>query len=184
MPAPFDYNPAIPSTTSDPGDDQPIIQTNFASTSDLIGIDHVTFNNSAGGEHLKITFNGNNVPGGTPADPVSAVATQAGIATTSPNVVQKNSKGIFPLSCIRAFGSIQTGASPTFPNSFNVQSVTFGGGIYTITLAPNATTGDNATVLITGRGVNGTFQNFTANVITVIAPVTAGNLINFTVLQA
>lgn len=56
------YNPTIPVTNDDPADDQPLMQTNFASINTLINVDHVGFSNAQYGQHNQVTFAANNVP--------------------------------------------------------------------------------------------------------------------------
>lgn len=48
------YN--TPNATSDPADDQPLMNVNFSSISQLINVDHVGFNVENGGQHRQVTF--------------------------------------------------------------------------------------------------------------------------------
>ncbi len=75
----FSYSTTIPATNNDPADDQPQIQTNFASISGLISTDHVGFNVSGGGQHEQVTFNANNVPSPPVSPPVLFTNTVAAI---------------------------------------------------------------------------------------------------------
>lgn len=52
----FSYNPNIPNAPNDPADDQPFMQTNFASIASLIGVNHVGFNTATGGQHTVVQF--------------------------------------------------------------------------------------------------------------------------------
>lgn len=71
----FSYNGTIPNPPDDPADDVDQMQTNSASISSLIAVDHVGFNSfgpvgappGSGGQHLQVTFNGNNVPAVSPS---------------------------------------------------------------------------------------------------------------------
>lgn len=58
----FPYSTTIPATNNDPADDQPLIQQNFASISQLIEIDHVGFSGPNAGTHQRVTFPNNNTP--------------------------------------------------------------------------------------------------------------------------
>lgn len=50
----FTYFPNVPNAPDDPADDQPQMQVNTASISDLISVDHVGFNTTNGGYHKVI----------------------------------------------------------------------------------------------------------------------------------
>lgn len=54
-----DYNSNIPAANNDPSQDQPLMQTNYASIANVLAIDHVAFSNNQGGYHKKVTFNAN-----------------------------------------------------------------------------------------------------------------------------
>lgn len=64
------FNSGIPAAGNDPSVDQPSMLNNNVSTLGLIATDHVTFNTQgpigpplgSSGQHLQVTFNGNNVP--------------------------------------------------------------------------------------------------------------------------
>jgi hypothetical protein len=62
----FPYNTQIPATNDDPGFDQPLMQINNLSTSNLISVDHVGFVNDVGGAHTRVQLQ--NIPnsGGVP----------------------------------------------------------------------------------------------------------------------
>ncbi len=50
----FDYNLNIPNGPDNPSADWPLMQTNTNSTSQIIGVDHVTFETNNGGYHTDI----------------------------------------------------------------------------------------------------------------------------------
>jgi hypothetical protein len=54
MPSPFPFSTLIPAAADDPADDQPVMQTNNLSTSDLIAVDHIGFVNAQGGAHNRV----------------------------------------------------------------------------------------------------------------------------------
>ena len=56
------YDPTKPAAANKPTNDQPAMQTNFASIKTLIDIDHVDFSSADYGEHVKVTFSGSNPP--------------------------------------------------------------------------------------------------------------------------
>ncbi len=63
------YDPLKPATNNRPTNDQPIMQSNFASLKTLIDVDHTDFSSPYYGEHDQVTFSSNNVPGlPTPLD--------------------------------------------------------------------------------------------------------------------
>jgi len=55
----FSYFPNVPGAANDPADDQPQMQVNTQSISNIIDVDHVGFNTPNGGFHEKVTFNAN-----------------------------------------------------------------------------------------------------------------------------
>lgn len=58
----FTFDTTQPATGTAPSQSQPIMQTNNLSTYNMLAVDHITFNNTSGGQHKQITFNSNNVP--------------------------------------------------------------------------------------------------------------------------
>lgn len=63
----YSYNNGVPATNNDPSVDQPNMLINTQSINSIIATDHVGFNSTGpaggiGGQHLQVTFNGNNVP--------------------------------------------------------------------------------------------------------------------------
>jgi hypothetical protein len=50
------YDPTKPAANDKPANDQPIMQTNFASIKTLIDVDHVDFSNAQYGQHNQVTF--------------------------------------------------------------------------------------------------------------------------------
>lgn len=169
----FNFNENIPATNNNPSADQPIMQINNASTKSIIAVDHLTFDSSgsggagaSAGQHKRVTYNNKTAPA-APVDPIAiaytnnaaTMAEAVGAATTVAQNFYINQNGIFPLSCIRAFGNFTTlnnsngavGAS----NSFNVSTIVASGApgaagtIYTITLVAGSTNASNVVVLIT-----------------------------------
>lgn len=193
----FSYFSSIPAPGNFPGDDQPLMQTNYASISGLLSVDHVGFNVVNGGQHQQITFNNKNVPG-VPTDPVSIIYTNSGLASTVSQLLYRNQNAILPISALRAFGSFNNAAGPaiTLLNSFNVVSVTNTSSAstqsYAIVLTANCTTGNNVVVSITLSNVGGFplalvpySYSFTGGVLTINVTTipTATNIINFQVFQ-
>ena len=56
------------------------MQINTNAVDRLVAVDHVSFNTTGSGQHMQITFNGNNAPGGLPTDPSSIIFTKNNIA--------------------------------------------------------------------------------------------------------
>ncbi len=154
---PITYYNNIPDAPNDPSADQPKMQTNTNSTDAIIAIDHYTFADNPSGFHKQVNFPVKNAavaPAGTDA---SILYTAAGTAAVNPQLNFVNNLGLFPLSCVRAWGYISGGAAPTIisSQSVNVASVTraagpTGVGQYTITLTANAVSSNRFAVLVTG----------------------------------
>ena len=59
----YTFDTTVPAANNAPRNDQPVMQTNNASTSGLIGVDHVGFNTANGGAHKQVQLL--NVAGGS-----------------------------------------------------------------------------------------------------------------------
>lgn len=127
MPAPFTFNTTEPAANSAPSASQPIMQLNNQSTSDLLAVDHITFNNDTGGTHQQVTY----ISPTAPSNPASAsnigiAYTKLGTADTA-NVQNFfiNPVASFPLSAIKGFGSFLSGddGAITPRNQYNVTSI-------------------------------------------------------------
>ena len=75
----FSFNTNVPAAGHDPSIDQPDMLTNNQAINNLIAVDHITFNATGGGQHLQVTFNGNNVPTPPVAPPILFTNTVAGL---------------------------------------------------------------------------------------------------------
>lgn len=162
----FTYTTGVPNPPNLPAIDVGPMQVNTNSINSIIAVDHVGFNTSGGGKHLKVTFNSENPPAALPVDPVSieftakatsvggTVLASAGVLTspaiTTAQDFYASSVGVFPLSCIKAFcvfTATTTNGAQTVLNGFNVSSVvktiSSPNNIYTINLVPNSTTSTN-----------------------------------------
>lgn len=78
------YNTSVPNAPNDPSFDQPDMKTNTQSINSIIGVDHVTFNASGGGQHLQVTFNSNNVPTPPVSPPILFTNIQDGAGNNLP----------------------------------------------------------------------------------------------------
>lgn len=144
------YTTTIPAAGNDPADDQPLMQTNYASINTLIGVDHVSFAGPGYGEHEQVTFNNKNTPS-TPTDPVSVLSTASGTASSVSQLTYTTQNAVLPLSCVRAFG-LANGGGIVSSQSFNVSSVVrTGAGTYVVTLVANAVSSANFAVLVSGN---------------------------------
>lgn len=179
----FSYYPNIPNGPDNPSFDQPLMQTNSQSINSIINVDHLTFNSSgsggpgtSAGQHKQVTFNGKNVPGGTPTDPLSIMYTNNIIsagsfnttsASTVAEVFYQNNSGIFPVSMIKAFGSFDNMGNPL--NTWNIALSTPGGhptpGTFIMQLNTNVVTGNNYIVLATSSVTLPNINYFTVNYI-------------------
>jgi len=191
----FTFNTGIPASGNNPSVDQPDMLTNNVSTNSILAVDHVTFNSSgtggagaSGGQHLQVTFNGKNAAGAQ-TDPISTAFTASGTASSNAYLLYRNASGTFPLSSVRAFGSFAQAAGAVTPdNQYNVSTISGAAVgvtiVNTITLVANATTTNDAVVLITGDTSAQTISyTFAANVLTITARNTIVRL-NFAILQA
>lgn len=75
----YPININIPNANDYPGDDQPIMQANFANISNYLSVDHVPAGAPSNGLHKQVTFNANNVPSTSPALPVLFTNAVAGV---------------------------------------------------------------------------------------------------------
>jgi hypothetical protein len=78
------YSTSVPNAPNDPSFDQPDMKTNTQSINSIIGVDHVTFNTSGGGQHLQVTFNSNNVPTPPVSPPILFTNIQDGAGNNLP----------------------------------------------------------------------------------------------------
>lgn len=81
------YN--TPNASSDPADDQPLMNTNFSSISQLINVDHVSFNIPGGGQHEQVTFNADNPPSVPTSPPVLFTNNQDGAGNALPGSISE-----------------------------------------------------------------------------------------------
>lgn len=131
----FQFTSSIPAANDYPGDDQPLMQQNFASTANLVAIDHVGFNTaSTGGYHNKSTY----VSQGS--DPSAVAGTDIVYSKLSANstqevFVRKPTGAIFELSLIKVYVlfTFTTPSTIAIADQQNVASVTVGGGNITVT---------------------------------------------------
>lgn len=158
---PFIYDETIPAANNNPSSDQPVMQANALAITQLIAVDHVTFNSADSGKHEQVTFVDKNTPGAQ-TDPQSVLYTANGTANTRAELKFVNQSGTFPVSLVKAYGlfTIQTtaGGAPatsiTTNQSVNILSATGSntgaGGVTTfvITLNGGVTTGANVGILL------------------------------------
>lgn len=162
----YTFTDSIPASANYPGNDQPKMLVNNASTKSIIGVDHITFGLNNGGEHNQVTFR----------DQVSNPTTAAGQMK-----LWNNGNDLF----YRGQNSgtvtaLTSGGRPTpvdswvrfntqslaIAQSLNVTSVTYSSGVYTInftTPLANTTYGVLATGVTAGSGNNPiVFSEFTS----------------------
>jgi hypothetical protein len=70
----YTFYPAIPATTNNPSNDQPLMQTNNQSINSWVSVDHIGFNNSLypNGEHAQVSFPTTTTQS-TPTNPASVL---------------------------------------------------------------------------------------------------------------
>lgn len=200
----YSFNENIPAANNNPSADQPIMQTNNASTKSIIGVDHVTFGTATGGagssdgQHLQVTYNNKHSPAAQ-VDPISTAytnnsATMAEVRGSTTTVAQnfyRNQNGIYPLSPIKAFAvfTCSQGATTNVDMGINIASLTSNGAgtVYTINIVPGAVQGTVVAVLVSGsvltRAVSWTYALDTLTL--TVATQTAANQdkISFAILQ-
>lgn len=94
MTFPYPINTSIPATGHFPGNDQPLMQVNFANINGYLGVDHVLPNTNPGaGFHKQVTFNSANPPSVPTVPPVLFTNTQDGAAV--PNTLPGGIAGLF-----------------------------------------------------------------------------------------
>jgi hypothetical protein len=169
----FTYNSGVPFATNNPSNDQPQMLINTVSNFGIWNVDHVGFNttnttgnpNASGGQHLRVTFNGKNPPTfSAPIDPISALYTLSGVATTNAELRFLNGLNIaFPVSLIRAYGVFDTNGNVVSSQSINLTNVgTWNSGTgYSLLITANAITGNTYGVLVTANqsGLNPTWSS-------------------------
>lgn len=145
----FTYNNAVPAAANNPSVDQSSMLTNAQSIQSIIAVDHVTFNSTgpagaSGGQHLQVSFNGKNVPGGAPTDPLSIMYTNSGTASSISQVFFRNQNAIYQISAIKAWGLSDNTGAIIATQSVNVSGIVKGGtGVFHVTLTANAISSSN-----------------------------------------
>ncbi len=160
------YTRDIPDAPNNPSVDQGPMKTNTNSIDTIIAVDHYTFADTPSGTHKQVTLSGKNAAGAQ-TDPASAVYTASGTASSVAQLTYRNQNGIFPLSCVRAWGYVQGGVGPVVigSQSVNVSTVTRSStGKYVITLTANAVSSNQYAVMATpfvASSANGTQVGYT-----------------------
>ena len=150
----FPINTTIPNVNNDPFDDCPLIQANFSNISQYVAVDHISAGTSnIAGQHSQVRFPLNNAQGAQ-TNPASVLYTNAapGAASTISQLIYRSSNGIFPVSCIKSYGSVTvSGGVPTLQNGFNTSIVRNSVGNYTIALNSGNLTGTYCGVFISSQ---------------------------------
>lgn len=153
----FTYYSNIPNAPDNPSFDQPLMQINSQSINSLMAVDHVTFNTTgptapsagqSGGQHLQVTFNSKNVPGGAPTDPVSIMYTNSGTASSVSEVFYRNQNAIYQAMPIKAWGYANSAGIISSQSSNVTSAVRNSLGNYTVTLSANAVSSSNFAVIV------------------------------------
>lgn len=140
----FPYTTGLPNPPNDPSNDVGGMQQNTNTINSWTAVDHVGFNNSAGGQHKQITFNNTAAPS-SPTDPLSYLFTSlvsshpqlfflnsintyqlTNLALTSLSNFSGNQKGLTtPWGLILNWGDVQgfgSGTAITFPVGYTSTS--------------------------------------------------------------
>lgn len=184
----FPFTNTAPAANMPPSQSQPLMLQNFASTNSILAVDHVTFNNTAGGQHTKVTYNTVISPT-APTGDTSIGYTNVGIADPgTPQQYWKNRNATFPISAIKAFGVFAaTSFAPVtlLLNSFNIASITSSGSTFTITLNNLVVANDAVAVFVSCARPNLLLSYSFASNVLIINTSTLSSLTNisFAILQ-
>ncbi len=150
----FGYNINIPFSTHNPSNDQPLMEENFNTINSWVAIDHVGFNNAAGGQHEQVTFNDVTTQV-APTNPTSILYT-ANDAFGNAQLNFLNAQNL--ANVVGAAGSILTFAGVIFKWNTNVGAldnnaisfaVPFPNNCYAVVAnAVNTVTSQNAIVIV------------------------------------
>ncbi len=169
------YNPSIPAANDRPTNDQPIMQSNFASIKNLVDVDHIDFGNGNYGMHQWVQMptpfsagttvpfpriftnivdgRGNPLPGSLPQFFMYNAGTDAQSAFQN-NVNATNGSVMIPMGIILKWGNASFSGASTqvvvYPNAF--PNACF--GIFLGIVNTNIITQNQITVLNNG-GING-----------------------------
>ena len=159
----FTFNNSIPASGNDPSVDQPNMLSNNAAIQGIINVDHITFNESNGGQHRQIT-----IPATSYISPPPLQIGNGSIIYTNPGTASMagaqlfyvNSLATTQLSAIRAWAFCRP-AGVVAGQSVNVVSVIRTSiGQYAVTLTANAVSSANFAILVSNfiaAKNNGTF---------------------------
>lgn len=144
------YNPGEPLANETPSVSQPKMAQNTNAVNDIIAVDHYSFGVDNGGYHKQINFPGP-VAQADPTPPRAILYPVSGVASNSQtDLVWRNQATfpdpplLFPVTMIRAFGTVQNGV---MTNAYNAAFVSQTSGTITINLTSGCVTGTNYIVL-------------------------------------
>lgn len=83
----YPINTNIPAANNYPGDDQPIMQQNFANINGYVQVDHTNPAAVGAGEHKQVTFFSNNTPAVPTSPPVLFTSLQDGAGNALPGAL-------------------------------------------------------------------------------------------------
>lgn len=150
------YVKTVPNPPQKPSANVQDMQNNAQAIYNIWSKDHFTFDAANPGLHNQVTFPLNSSPA-APTSPSSVLYTQLGTAaSTKSDMVFKNTNSslTFPISMIRAFGTVISGTLSA--NSFNVGSASSSSGTVTVNLTSGCVTGTSYCVIAsTTRGTTG-----------------------------
>lgn len=156
----FIFNTAIPAAANSPSADQPIMLANNVSSNAILAVDHFTYNNEIGGNHLQIhlpRYSTSSAVVNETATEGSVVYSKAG--TVDPAHAQlffKTQNNDLLLSGVRAFAYANTTGGINGFQSLNIASITTGlPGVFSVTLTANAVTSTNFVVLLSSQQTGG-----------------------------
>lgn len=155
----FTFDNTIPAANNNPSSDQPLMLQNNVSIQAILGVDHITFNQSNGGQHLQVTLPATTyvVPGAQVGN-ASVIYPNAGKLSTAAQLMYVNSNCTTQLSAIRAWALCDSAGNFLDNQFINVASVNhFATGRFGITLTAGCVNSINAGVFVSAfllRGFN------------------------------
>jgi len=177
------------------------MQTNFISIQDIIGVDHVSFDEGPStnqGMHNQVTYSMlyPNADPNLPLPPVVPANSQGISYVENDSVGNINQWFVNPtanylVSCVKAFGVFQAtsnNANVTPLNSYNINTpITKPGpsnvATYAITLKANVVSGNNVLVFINTSNNVGATYTFSGGLLTIVCTSNIP-IISFMILQA
>ncbi len=152
----FVFNDQIPAAANSPSVDQNDMLINNQSTNSILAVDHFTFNDEFGGNHLQMHLprysTSSSIVNGT-ATQGSVLYSKAGTADAAhAQLFFKTPNNDLLISGVRAFAYANTTGGINGSQSMNVTSIVPGApGVFAVTLTANAVTTTDFLILVSSQ---------------------------------